>query len=114
VEPSSFLSQFEYIRRSAGILSAEQLALAPDASRTIRTDDIDGTVAAYRRMLARPDFVEWVPITWSYRTTDLEYGNEILKAAQDLRDRVRAELGQPPAPRDTAAPALNAPKVGKK
>ena len=91
------LSQFEYIRRSAGILSAGQLALAQDASRTLRTDDVEGTVAAYQRMLARPDFVEWVPITWSYRTTDLEYGKEILRAAEDLRERVRAELGRTPA-----------------
>ena len=87
------LSQFEYIERSAGILSAGQLVLAPDASRTIRTDDVEGSVAAYQRMLARPEFVEWVPVTLDYRRTDLDYGKQILKAAEDLRDRVRSELG---------------------
>ncbi len=102
-------SQFEYIRRSAGVLNAEQLALVPDASRRIHTDDVEGTVAAYQRMLDRPEFLEWVPVTLDYRRTDLRYGNEILKAAQDLRDRVRAELGQPPVPREAGAPALNAP-----
>jgi len=87
------LSQFEYIARSAGILSAGQLALAPDASRTIRTDDVDGSMASYQRMLARPEFVEWVPVTLDYRKTDLDYGKQILKAAEDLRDRVRTALG---------------------
>ena len=108
------MSQFEYIRRSAGILSAGQLALELNASRTIRTDDVEGTVAAYQRMLDRSDFLDWVPITLSYRTTDLEYGNQTLKAAQDLRDRVRNELGQPPGQRDAVAPALSAPRDERK
>ena len=97
------LSQFEYIRRSAGILDAAQLALEPDASRVIHSDDVDGAMAAHERMLARPDFVEWVPVTLDYRRRDLQYGNEILQAARDLRDRVRAALGQPPAARDATA-----------
>jgi len=85
------LSQFEYIRRSAGILSAGQLALeADDASNTFVTEDVEGAQAAYQRMLARPEFVEWVPVTLDYRRTDLEYGKQILKSAQDLRDRVWA------------------------
>lgn len=103
------LSQFEYIRRSAGILDAAQLALEPDASRAIRTDDVDGTVAAHERMLARPEFVEWVPVTLDYRRTDLQYGDQILQAAQDLRDRVRAALGQPSAARDATATAPDPP-----
>lgn len=100
------LSQFEYIRRSAGILDAAQLALEADASRAIHTDDVDGTVAAYERMLARPEFVEWVPVTLDYRRTDLQYGDQILQAAEDLRDRVRAALGQP---RNATATARNPP-----
>lgn len=85
------LSQFEYIRRSAGILSAGQLALdANDASSTLVTDDVEGAQAAYQRMLVRPDFVEWVPVTLDYRRTDLDYGNQLLESAQDLRDRVWA------------------------
>lgn len=104
-------SQFEYIRRSAGILDADQLALAPDASNRIHTDDVEGAMAAYQRMLARPEFLEWVPVTLDYRRTDLEYGKEMLTAAQDLRDRVRAELGQPPFPRAAAPPASVAPGV---
>ena len=88
------LSQFEYIERSAGILSAEQLALeADDAAGRLRTDDVEGAMAARQRMLAKPAFVEWVPVTLDYRRTDLDYGKQILKSAEDLRDRVRAELG---------------------
>ncbi len=88
------LSQFEYIERSAGILSAKQLELeADDAAGRLRTDDVEGAMAAHQRMLAKPAFVEWVPVTLDYRRTDLDYGKQILKAAQDLRDRVRAELG---------------------
>ena len=108
-------SQFEYIRRSAGVLNAEQLALVPDASsRKIHTDDVEGTMAAYQRMLDRPEFLEWVPVTLDYRRTDLQYGMEILKAAQDLRDRVRAELGQPPVPHDPATPAPGLPGAASK
>ena len=108
------LSQFEYIVRSAGILSAGQLALeADDAARTIRTNDVEAAMAAHQRMLARPDFLEWVPVTLDYRRTDLDYGNEILKAAQDLRDRVRAELGQPRLPRDAALSASRTPREAR-
>ena len=85
------LSQFEYIRRSTGILSAKQLALeADDTAGTLLTDDSEDAMAAYQRMLARPEFGEWVPVTLDYRRTDLEYGKQILKSAQDLRDRVWA------------------------
>jgi hypothetical protein len=87
------LSQFEYIERSAGILNAEQLALeADDGALALRTDDVEGAMAAHQRMLAKPAFVEWVPVTLDYRRTDLDYGKQILKAAEDLRDRVRTEL----------------------
>ena len=87
-------SQFEYIKRYAGILSAAQLALRPDASGVMRSDDVDGAMAAWQRMKDRPDFVQWVPITLDYRQTDQQYENQMLKAAQGLRDRVRAQVGR--------------------
>lgn len=96
------LSQFEYVRRSAGILSPEQLALEPSSVGVLHTDDVDGTMVAYQRMNDRRDFVEWVPVTLDYRRADLQYEYRILNAAQDLRDRVRAQSGQVPAVRDPA------------
>jgi hypothetical protein len=100
------LSQFEYIRRSAGILSAGQLALeADDADSTLATEDVEGAMAAYQRMLARPEFVEWVPVTLDYRRTDLEYGKQLLKSANALRDRAWAEWHGTVAPQDSLAPA---------
>ena len=102
------LYQSEYQKRSAGILSAGQMALDPDASGIIHSDDVDGAMAAHGRMLARSEFLDWVPVLLQNRRTDLRYGNDVLKAALDLRDRVRAALGQPTITRAAAAPASSA------
>jgi hypothetical protein len=96
------LFQSEYVKRSVGILSPGQMALEPDASGSIRSDDIDGVMATYHRMLTRTEFLEWVPETLQNRRTDLQYGRDILKSAQDLRDRVRAQAGQTPLARTPA------------
>ena len=89
------LYQSEYQKRAAGILSPAQMAIEPDASGDIHSDDIDGVLAARSRMLARSEFLDWVPVSLQHRRTDLRYGMELLTAAQDLRDRVRAQLGEP-------------------
>lgn len=106
------LFQSEYVKRAAGILSPDQMALEPDASGSIRSDDIDGVMATYHRMLARTEFLEWVPVTLQNRRTDLRYGRDILKSAQDLRDRVRAQSGQSPLAH-TPAPATPDPDKSK-
>jgi hypothetical protein len=99
------LHQHEYATRGAGILSPIQMAIEPDAAGDIRSDDVDGAMAAHQRMLARAEFLDWVPVTLQNRRTDLRYGHDILKAAQELRDRVRVQLGQPPLLRAPTAAA---------
>ncbi len=90
------LYQAEYAKRSAGILSPAQMAIGQDASGNIRSDDIVGAMAARDRMIARTEFLDWVPVTLQSRRTDLRYGHDILTSAQQLHHRVRAQSDQPP------------------
>jgi len=85
--------QTEYVRRSAGILSDRQLKLAPSGSHTIPVDSPDDAMAAYKRMMDRPDFLNWV--TWFLfdRGDNLETEKMWLDRAQALRARVAAEPG---------------------
>ncbi len=84
--------QAEYFKRSAGILTARQLMLAP--SETVMPSvDVEDAMDAYRRMLARPDFIDWLPTTLFNRTTDVRFGNQWLADARDLRARILAQPG---------------------
>jgi len=85
--------QAEYYKRSAGILTARQLMLAPSESGIIPAAGVDDAMDAYRRMLARPDFIDWLPTTLFNRTTDVRYGNEWLADARELRARILAQPG---------------------
>ena len=85
------LYQSEYQKRAAGILSPAQMAIEPDASGNIHSDDVEGAMAAHDRMLARTEFLDWVPVSLQNRRTD-------------LRDRVHAQLGHAPTVR-AASPA---------
>ena len=85
--------QSEYFKRSAGILTARQLMLQPSESGTIPAADVEDAMAAYRRMLDRPDFIEWLPTTLFNRTTDLRFGNRWLADATALRARILAQPG---------------------
>jgi len=85
--------QNEYTKRSAGILTAQDLMLAPANVRVIPIVDADVALAARQRMLDRPEFMEWVPTTLFNRTDDLSEGNELLRDAKDLRARVLAQPG---------------------
>lgn len=86
-------NQSEYIRRSAGILTAQQLMSAPASSHVIPVVDLEDAMAAHRRMLDRPEFIEWVPTILFFRTGDLSSSNRWLAAARDLRARVLAQPG---------------------
>ena len=85
-------NQTEYARRSAGILTARELMLAPADSRVVPTVDADVALAARKRMLDRPEFIEWVSMVRFHRTEDSRDGKQLLQQAKDLRARV---LGQP-------------------
>jgi hypothetical protein len=60
-------NQSEYIRRSAGILTAQELMATPANSHVIPVVAVEDAMAAYRRMLERPDFIEWVPTILFFR-----------------------------------------------
>jgi hypothetical protein len=85
--------QSEYFKRSAGILTARQLLLAPSDSGAIPAVDVEDAMDAYRRMLARPEFIEWLPTTRFNRSTDVRFGNQWLADARDLRARILATPG---------------------
>lgn len=83
--------QFEYYKRSAGILTATQLMLTQ--SETIPSAGVEDAMAAYRRMLARPEFIEWLPTTLFNRSTDVRFDNKWLADAKGLRARILAISG---------------------
>jgi len=87
-------NQTEYVRRSAGILTAQELMLAPADSRVVPTVDAEVALAARKRMLDRPEFIEWVSTVLFNRAEDLSGGNQLLRQAKDLRARVLAQPGR--------------------
>ena len=85
--------QAEYFKRSAGIMTATQLMSTSTSESVMPTVDVDDAMDAYRRMLARPDFIDWLPTTLFNRSTDVRFGNQWLAEARDLRARVQAQPG---------------------
>ena len=85
--------QNEYTRRSAGILTAQELMLAPASSHVVPTVEAEVALAARKRMLDRPEFVEWVPTTLFNRMDDLSEHKQLLQDAKDLHARVLAQPG---------------------
>lgn len=86
-------NQSEYIRRSAGILTAPQLMSIPASSHVVPMVDVGDTMAAYGRMLDRPDFIEWVPTILFFRGGDLTSSTRWRETAMDLRARILAQPG---------------------
>ncbi|NJM35886.1 MAG: hypothetical protein HC850_15675 [Rhodomicrobium sp.] len=85
------LRQTEYIKRSAGILTYEQLARI-SGSDDIPPARVEDAVAAHARMLERPAFVEWLPIMTD-RTDDGVIYADWLHAAKELRVRIGGVRG---------------------
>jgi hypothetical protein len=98
-------NQSEYIRRSAGILTAQQLMSAPASTQIIPVTSVEDAMTAYQRMLDRPEFVDWVPTTLFYRATGTD--ERWLEQATALRARLLAEpgVGKRAAPSGTRASA---------
>jgi hypothetical protein len=88
------LRQTEYMKRSAGILTYDQIRRVSGAEG-IPTADEDEAVAAHARMLDRPAFLEWLP-TVADRTDDFQRYNEWLAATQALRARILIAIGEAP------------------
>jgi len=91
--PFRTFCQTEYFRRSAGILTAKQLMQTSSDSGPIPSADLEDAMGAYRRMLARPDFIEWLPTTLSNRTVDVRFDTRWLEDAKSLRARILALPG---------------------
>lgn len=91
--PFRTFCQTEYFRRSAGILTAKQLMQTSSDSGPIPSADLADAMGAYRRMLARPDFIEWLPTTLSNRTVDVRFDTRWLEDAKSLRARILALPG---------------------
>lgn len=86
--PFRTFCQTEYFKRSAGILTAKQLMQTSSDSGPIPGADLEDAMGAYRRMLARPDFIEWLPTTLSNRTVDVRFDTRWLEDAKSLRARI--------------------------
>ena len=84
------LNQTEYMKRAAGILTYEQMALV-DASKLAPEVSVDEALATRARMLERPGFVEWLPNV-AYRFDEIDTFRETLEQAHALHDVVTAHL----------------------
>jgi hypothetical protein len=85
------LNQFEYSRRAAGILTAEDMLLAPPESSIVPEVDVGTAMAVRQRMLDRPEFIEWVPTVMFNRADNLDGDRQMLKTVKALRARVLAQ-----------------------
>ncbi len=84
------LYQTEYTKRSAGILTLEQMALATRSGAVPEIASGDA-MTAYKRMLERPDFIEWLPGV-AERSTAVHDYSAWLASARELRARIGASL----------------------
>lgn len=89
------LKQNEYTKRSAGVLTLDQLRRVGSQENAVEAS-VEEASAAYQRMIDRPSFLEWLPIM-ADRTDDIATYAEWLATARDLRARIRATPGVAPA-----------------
>lgn len=88
------LNQTEYLKRQAGILTAEQFqafwisssGYGPDVSE-------QEALAAYQNMLSRPAFIEWLPITLAFLNEADEFQRGFKENAEKVRENIAANLG---------------------
>lgn len=92
------LNQSEYSRRAAGILTAQEMMLAPPDSDIIPIVDVDTALAVRQRMLERPEFIEWVPTILFNRVDNLDVDRQLLERVKALRARVLDQIGGRQAP----------------
>jgi len=87
------LGQTEYMKRSAGILSYDQqraiaaARLESDTLESLPGLGVDAAMAAHDRMMARPDFIEWLPVV-TLRLFEVETYRTWLQEAHALRSRI--------------------------
>ena len=86
------LNQSEYSRRAAGILTAQEMMLAPPDSDNIPIVDVDTALAVRQRMLERPEFIEWVPTILFNRVDNLDVDRQLLERVKALRARVLDQI----------------------
>jgi hypothetical protein len=84
------LNQTEYMKRAAGILSYEQMALI-DANQNAPDVSVDEALVTRARMLERPGFVEWLPNV-AYRFEEIDTLRETLEQAHSVHVVVTAHL----------------------
>lgn len=85
------LEHLEYVKHMAGILTEREVVLS--TSRSVPTDDVVDAMGAYKRMLARPAFTNWVSLTLLSRYSSLQIKMFWLQEAKKLRAEILAEPG---------------------
>jgi hypothetical protein len=92
------LNQSEYGRRAAGILTAQDMTIAPPDSNIVPSVDVDTAQAVRKRMLERPAFIEWLPTIMFNRADNLDGNRHLLEKVKALRVRVIDQIGERKAP----------------
>lgn len=86
------LTQTEYMKRAAGILTYAEIAEV-DASDSHAQFPVAQAMAARDRMLARPAFIEWLP-TVANRADEVDTYRKWLARAKSIRVRIQARLDE--------------------
>jgi Family of unknown function (DUF6090) len=92
------LNQSEYNRRAAGILTAQEMMLAPPDSNIVPSVDVDTALAVRKRILESPAFIEWLPTIMFNRADNLDGNRQLLERVKALRARVIDQTGGRQAP----------------
>ena len=92
------LNQSEYSRRASGVLTDQEMMLAPPDSDIIPIVDVDTALAVRQRMLDRPEFIEWVPTILFNRVDNLDADRQLLARVKALRARVLDQIDGRQAP----------------
>ncbi len=80
------IRQTEYMKRASGILTLEQYSsVVTSYGNVVATEE--SALAAYGRMMERPEFLEWAPML-ANRSDDINTLNNWLTSAKELRAQI--------------------------
>lgn len=94
------MNQIEYLKRQVGILMPAQFQ-AFWISRVGSEVTSEEAAAAFDRLVSKPEFIEWLPITIAFLGEDRRFSQVAKESAENLREKIAASLGDDSADRSS-------------
>ncbi len=79
-------AEMEYQRRIAGVLAPEHMEFNRDPNYS----EVDALLV-YERFLAKPEFIEWIPIVMSQKNGTIGFSRQSQRNAEELLAKIRGE-----------------------